>query len=102
MYGDDPAPTAGEVRDAIREIDHAYVDAATIREWVPDGWVPYPYTLAMYDDQNLPDSDPVGLAGTVEPHSLNSEPAVGTREHTATNGVSRGFAGGELSEPPGR
>jgi hypothetical protein len=39
LYEDDPAPTAGEVRDAIREIDRAYDDTAAIREWVPGGWV---------------------------------------------------------------
>ena len=39
LYEDDPAPTAGEVRDAILEIDRAYDDTAAIREWVPDGWV---------------------------------------------------------------
>jgi hypothetical protein len=39
LYEDDPAPSAGEVRDAIREVDRAYDHSAAIREWVPDGWI---------------------------------------------------------------
>jgi hypothetical protein len=39
LYEDHPVPTAGEVRNAIREIERVYDDTAAIREWVPDGWV---------------------------------------------------------------
>jgi hypothetical protein len=39
FYEDDPVPTPGVVRDAIREIDRAYDDPTAIIEWVPDGWV---------------------------------------------------------------
>jgi len=39
FYEDDPAPTPGVVRDAVREIDRVYDDSAAIVEWVPDGWV---------------------------------------------------------------
>ena len=36
---DDPAPTPGAVRDAIREIDRVYGHPTAIVEWVPDGWI---------------------------------------------------------------
>ena len=36
---DDPAPTPGVVRDAIREIDRVYDDSTGIVEWVPDSWI---------------------------------------------------------------
>ena len=39
FYDDDPAPTPGVVRDAIREIDRVYDDPTATIEWVPDGWV---------------------------------------------------------------
>ena len=39
FYDDDPAPTPGVVRDAIREIDRVYDDPTAIVEWVPDGWI---------------------------------------------------------------
>ena len=39
VFDDDPAPTPGAVRDAIREIDRVYGHPAAIVEWVPDGWI---------------------------------------------------------------
>jgi len=39
FYEDDPAPTPGVVRDAIREIDRVYDDPDATVEWVPDGWI---------------------------------------------------------------
>ena len=39
FYEDDPAPTSGIIRDAIREIDRVYDDPDAIVEWVPDGWI---------------------------------------------------------------
>ena len=39
FYDDDPAPTPGAVRDAVREIDRVYGHPTAIVEWVPDGWI---------------------------------------------------------------
>jgi len=39
FYEDDPAPTPGVARDAIRKIDRVYDDPDAIVEWVPDGWI---------------------------------------------------------------
>ena len=39
FYDNDPAPTPGAVRDAIREIDRVYGHPTAIVEWVPDGWI---------------------------------------------------------------